>query len=433
MMEYYALFALMIIPFQIASDVFLQSALELFHGWKIYDYLVYTRYRFLQRETKWKGLEDSLDECIRDSVRTMDHMCFSSQFYMMMTIHVNGILYLVLGIQMISRAQYNLFGDPATPLIIGVLILTTAILKKILISVSLFLGIWRIRHENTAWHAGINDTGAVKLPDWDNIKGASHEAFEMNKRISSDSFRHKFLNYNRSWLIEQLPSILTPRTVRRSKPFLTNQVARVIQSLNGEISSDSESEDEPNMFVDAVSMSPEANTLLKDWHASAKRRLKLKESVLDLIERGKGSHCFKCSSKKSLKVQTLLSLDEMDARFKDSGSNAEVDIALWKQFWFKTMKYQTICLNCLSKTNDEEDVRPKYDAIELQQTSTELRILKSWLAGARSNLGKAIDVSDDDSNESLFDDFSWKKEKISLNPNSELMLLKWLRTARTRV
>ncbi|GFH60968.1 hypothetical protein CTEN210_17444 [Chaetoceros tenuissimus] len=432
-MEYYALFALMIIPFQIASDVFLQSALELFHGWKIYDYLVYTRYRFLQRETKWKGFEDSLDECISDSVRTMDHMCFSSQFYMMMTIHVNGILYLVLGIQMISRARHNLFGDPATPLIIGVLVLTTAILKKILISVSLFLGIWRIRHENTAWHAGINDTGAVKLPDWDNIKGASHEAFEMNKRISSDSFRHKFLNYNRSWLIEQLPSILTPRTVRRSKPFLTNQVARVIQSLNGDISSDSESEDEPNIFVDTVSMSPEANTLLKDWHASAKRRLKLKESVLDLIERGKGSHCFKCSSKKSLKVQTLLSLEEMDARFKDSGSNAEVDIALWKQFWFKTMKYQTICLNCLSKTNEEEDVRPKYDAVELQRTSTDVRMLKSWLAGARSNLGKAIDVSDDDSNESLYDEFSWKKEKISLNPNSELMLLKWLRTARTRV
>ena len=61
------------------------QVLELFHGWKIYDYLIYTRYRFLQRETRWKGLEDSLDECIDESVRTLDQMCFSSQYYMMMT------------------------------------------------------------------------------------------------------------------------------------------------------------------------------------------------------------------------------------------------------------------------------------------------------------------------------------------------------------
>jgi hypothetical protein len=37
------------------------------------------RYRFLQRETRWKGLEDSLDECIEEGMRTLDQMCFSSQ------------------------------------------------------------------------------------------------------------------------------------------------------------------------------------------------------------------------------------------------------------------------------------------------------------------------------------------------------------------
>jgi len=50
-MEHYAIFALLIIPFQIAADVYLHGAIELFHGWKIHDYLVYTRYRFLQRES----------------------------------------------------------------------------------------------------------------------------------------------------------------------------------------------------------------------------------------------------------------------------------------------------------------------------------------------------------------------------------------------
>ena len=62
------------------ADIFIHGCNELYHGWKIYDYLIYTRYRFLQRETRWKGLEDSLDECIDESMRTIDQMCFSSQY-----------------------------------------------------------------------------------------------------------------------------------------------------------------------------------------------------------------------------------------------------------------------------------------------------------------------------------------------------------------
>ena len=43
-MEHYATFALLIIPFQIAADIYLHTSLELFHGWKIYDYLLYSKY-----------------------------------------------------------------------------------------------------------------------------------------------------------------------------------------------------------------------------------------------------------------------------------------------------------------------------------------------------------------------------------------------------
>lgn len=35
-------------------------------------------------------------------------MCFSSQYYMMMAVHVNGIVYFVLGVQMMIRKVYIL-------------------------------------------------------------------------------------------------------------------------------------------------------------------------------------------------------------------------------------------------------------------------------------------------------------------------------------
>lgn len=50
---YYIIFAFLIIPFTFVCDTFLHNANELLHGWKIYDYLSYQRYRFSVREYRW--------------------------------------------------------------------------------------------------------------------------------------------------------------------------------------------------------------------------------------------------------------------------------------------------------------------------------------------------------------------------------------------
>jgi len=77
-MRYYLWFALIVGGFQLTADIFLLNVLEIFHGWKIHDYLEYMQYRFAQREQRWKGMADDLDECIEESRRTIDNMCFSS-------------------------------------------------------------------------------------------------------------------------------------------------------------------------------------------------------------------------------------------------------------------------------------------------------------------------------------------------------------------
>ncbi|KAK7253719.1 hypothetical protein SO694_00002341 [Aureococcus anophagefferens] len=238
-MLYFLLFSLILIPFQFVADVFTLSVLELFHGWKIYDYLIYTRYRFLQRETKWKGLEDSLDECIDESVRTLDQMCFSSQYYMMLTIHVNGIMMFVFGIQMMLQANYNFFGDQMAPFIVGLGYFVCWAVEWGVIKLALLVKLWRVKHENTAWHTQMQEQDEFEIPGWEDLKGSSHDAFMMNQRITSETFRFKFLNYNRV-AHQPAPSILTPRTLRRSRPYLINQFTRILNQLNQDISSDSE-------------------------------------------------------------------------------------------------------------------------------------------------------------------------------------------------
>lgn len=430
-MAYYATFAIIIIPFQLLADVFLIKAMELFHGWKIYEYLLFARYRFSQRETKWRGNEDSLDECIDTAVRSIDHMCFSSQFYFMMTIHVNSIIYLVIGIEMMNRASYNLFGDPVTPIILCKSFLVVLILKFGFVWSSVVFNVWGIRKDKTQWHSGMIAADSFKIPDLSELRDASHEAFEMNKLISNDTFRYKFVNYNRSWLIEQLPNLLTPRTLRRSKPFLLNQLARAMHNLNHDISSDEEDSGD-DVFKNAPNLSTDARVLLKDWVAKAQSRVMYTQCVQHLVERAKSSHCEWCLGTKALKVECNISLDELIIAFEKRHPGNPVDHSLWKQFWFNHQKYKTICVPCKSKKM-KDDTRKFEVSKDLLLDPKTCEISKKWLLWARKNVRTTahIDVSDDSSSE---DEPYWKSaDTIELGRTSSALAILWLKRARRHI
>ena len=84
-------------------------------SWKIYDYVAYQNYRFSVRECRWQMKSDTIDESISEPLQTVDMMCFSSQFYMMTTLGTSGIMFFIVSIEMMMRAEYNMFGDPAFP------------------------------------------------------------------------------------------------------------------------------------------------------------------------------------------------------------------------------------------------------------------------------------------------------------------------------
>ena len=165
-MEFYLLFAGVILFFQLAADMLMLNIQELFHGWKVYDYLVYTRYRFLQRETRWKGLEDSLDECIEEGMRTLDQMCFSSQFYLMSCIHTNGVIFVILSLEVVIRIAYNPFGDPAILVLVPATLLFCYLTQRFCIWVADKLGIWQIKHANTAWHSRYREMLFARAVMW---------------------------------------------------------------------------------------------------------------------------------------------------------------------------------------------------------------------------------------------------------------------------
>jgi hypothetical protein len=311
-MVIYMIYQIFLIIFQPFVDCFNHSQVELFRGWKVYEYLVYSRYRFIQRETRWKGMEITLDECIEEKLRRLDQMCFSSQYFFMLTLMLNAMIYLILAYEVWLRSNYSFFADAGFFPLVGFLLGCFIALEYLIFYVIARFGIWRIKHEGTAWHIiQKGEEGELDVPAWEEIKGASSEAFIMNQRITSETFRYKFLNYNRTWLINQLPQILTPRTLRRSRPYLINQFARIINARRQDISDDEGSEDEKEKKFGPVALNTSSRNIIRHWLGQARRRLKLRSTVEPLIKRARGAQCEQCLSRKQLQIEYEVELDQM--------------------------------------------------------------------------------------------------------------------------
>jgi hypothetical protein len=258
-------------------------------------------------------MEITLDECIEENLRRLDQMCFSSQYFFMLTIQLNGMIYVILAYEVWLRNQYSLFSDAGFFPLVGYLLGCFIGLEFFIFHIAIYFGIWKIKHEGTAWHIiQKGEETELDVPAWEEIKGASTEAFIMNQRITSETFRYKFLNYNRTWLINQLPQILTPRTLRRSRPYLINQFARIINARRDDISSDEESEgDEKQKKFGPVALSTSSRNIIRHWLGQARRRLKLRSTVEPIIKRSRGAQCEQCLSRKQLQIEYEVELDKM--------------------------------------------------------------------------------------------------------------------------
>ncbi|RLN26902.1 hypothetical protein BBO99_00000029 [Phytophthora kernoviae] len=452
-MEIYLWYSLIILFFQLVTEVFILNVVEIFQGWKLYDYLVYCRYRFLQREHRWKGLEANLDECIDEGLRTIDQMCFSSQFFMMCTIHITGIVFFVLGIEIMARASYNLFGDPAMPILVAFVLATAVFVRALVLFLAVKFEVWKIKHENTAWLSPPDEDDEFGVPRWDElekIKGASHEAYLMNQRITSDTFRNKFLNYNRSWLVSQLPSILTPRTLRRARPYLLAQFAKILDSLNPQVSDDDDEDDGRPRFG-PVTLSAPSRTIIRLWLARARRILRLKTVVQPLIQQARKSECEMCLSRRQLQVEMAIPIEVLGDKFDSQSLAEEFDAAAWKEFFSKHQKFKTLCLNCIvhlkttgqlgdlrglggDRGGDKDDERgpPPLNAASYALLQKWYRKAQDRVFGKTGKRRLQLDVSDDEE-ETLHHRFEWTRQPVNLNAASTALARKWLVAARQKL
>ena len=429
----YLLFAGVIVLFQFIMDVILFNTQELFHGWKVYEYMKYARYRFNNRSARWKGMELHFDESISAELRTVDQMCFSSQFYFLLGLGGAGSFLFVLSIEMMLRVNYNMFKDPCFLLLIGIVTGGCILVQNLSLFVADVTGVWKVTGTRGFGDNIVPETGDLPFDinvfregtdrDSSRREGLGGE-FSLDD-ITSDSFRHKFLEHNRTWVLDQLSNMLTPRTAKR--------LQRTIRSggkfRGGGLSDDDSDEGEPVEFGQ-IDLSFSSTHIIRSWLAQARQRApgRFKRYLSQLSESGSSESEAEHAKFPPVRVSPF-------ARSLVSGWLQTARQNLRSGGQRRMLSDSSDDSATSGSSSDEEGLRKRFGDVRVRPKS--LSILNTWLQRARTTMGSSTKHQEllsssgsSESDDSDLDGARWGKAIIK--PASSSILRKWLEAARVR-
>lgn len=463
---YYTMFSLVIIPAQLSMDMFLLNTQELAHGWKLYDYVSYQRYRFTQRETRWQLASHSVDASISEYLQTADMLCFSSQYYFVLALHTWGMILTIFGIVIMLRKEYDMFADWVFLFIFLVMWTMLGLLKRVLLLMANLAGLWRRK----TLEGTVEDEVAAKLA----IGEGTAEDLEAERielaALNSERFRQRFLERNRPWIIAHLSELLTPRTLKLTgadgRPHIdyVRDVYDMLVKMSEHVApggeggaggggdgtgagggheeqlSDSDDEQTKAQRKKWSALPPPNTTsraLLRWWLEKSRRRIMYRKLVVGIMENQRRPQCDSCGKPEETQGHLHVelgtdghydahALDRLVATFEkvqgvDKGGDAALDFAAWKAFFRANAETFMRCDECVGK----ERAAAQQASVDVMY-SAEARRRKADDAKAR-RAEEGLDSDDDD------DGADFEPVTVDRRAPVGRLLAKWLGAARQRI
>lgn len=447
-LTYYALFAFNMIPWSTAVDVFVLNSQELVHGWRLYDYLEYQRHRFCSRERRWTLGSQTVDESVTQNLQSIDSMSFSSQYYFLVTYLSSGMFVSMLGLTILLRApDYNVFGDPAMPLIVTFIFANCNLcqfLIKSLASVQIDYLDWRGIWGATQLEGTLDDVIAAKLAIGEGRQvDLEQERMEL-EAMNDEKFRKRFLDRNRPWVLQHIYELFTTgsdsKSVSLDRSNLIKNAKDMYNLVEGmasssekvekdivDLSSDDESLDESNLFEswDTLTIKGSSLEVAKLWLKLARKRRVFFNEISDQIKCNMNSSCSSCS-RPGMMCHTMNSylarngkkdstvINDLIAQFEKIHPSQQNDLGLWKSFFRKNAEIITLCNFCIdagrngTKPNDADLIKKRaptragdissddenddintslFQPMIIDKDSVHGHLVGKWLNAARLKLG----------------------------------------------
>ena len=235
-MYFYFLFICILLPFMMALDILLVNIKELCHFWKLYDYLIYLRFRFENRTEWWhmhtasspslneeKGRMgkqinravsgDGMDMAMPRVFRSLDHSCFSGQYYFMLLIHTGGMVFLLIALQVFIHNNYNPFNDLLGLTMFVLTCFVCYVFEKLTLLLAHSTPLWPLKPRRARVYMEQQyrgDTGII--PSWEREYGAAIEALKESEWYSVEGmrtigFKQRWLKMNKEWVMDELMKI----------------------------------------------------------------------------------------------------------------------------------------------------------------------------------------------------------------------------------
>jgi len=443
-MAYYTWFALFIIPWTSVVDVCSLNSQELIHGWRVHDYMAYQRYRFSTRENRWAMGAATVDESISEGLQTLDLLCFSSQYYFLVSLFSFGMLLSMFAMTVFLRKNFNFLGDPVTPIIFLVMFVMCDLVRATAVSISDakvdyldWRGLWTTKQlEGT-----MDDAVAAKLAIGEGRQAdLEQERIEL-QALNNEQFRRRFLEKNRPWLLQHLVELVTPPTLGAAGPD-GRPLAEYLRDIYSDLMAMGEGKrrtgDRPDISSDEGDEEEEerrrswprepligANlAIARLWLHKARKRRSFGKVVGGIIQGHLKGECNSCCRKKeicdSLAVslatngkRDLHAIDNLISLFEQEYGVDENDLKLWQSFFRSKAEYVTTCNVCLDKNERTKQERPirspggdiptrpgdissddeddddaaRFDPMIVVRSSDEGQMMSKWLNAARGKLG----------------------------------------------
>ena len=439
---YYGTFAFYMILWMCFVDAFVLSSQELIYGWRVYDYFSYQRWRFANRESRW-NLLSQVDESLTQSLQTLDLLCFSSQYYFILTLLTLGFCTNMFAITICLRRKYNFLADPVFPFVVVAVVLCCEAASMICVYVSntsmdtvCWRGVWKI----SQLQGTMDDVIAAKLAIGEGRQEDLEQERQELQALNSEAFRHKFIEKNRPWVLQHLVELVTPRSLQDTGPDgrpLADYIRDIYSNLmnigevtkragdRSDISSDDSSDDdfEKRRLWDRTPLEGNRLLIAQIWLQKARKRGVFAKAVSSIIQKRREDHCSVCS--RTLSSCTSLTaglasdgnfdiyaIDCLIRQFEDHYSSQESDPTLWKAFFRENAKFMTVCNICLDQveqhklhknirhvgaglptrpgdisSDDESEDDIFYDPLVVVRSSNDGKMMNKWLWAARHKLG----------------------------------------------
>ena len=209
---YYILFASFIIPFQVALEIVINHSYDTSFGVRMYNYMYLMKWRWNNRLTRWLLDDARLDTSLQETSQSLHHLCFSPQFYFVLSIAVASAILMTYGFT--AWIQNGIPGmiDPAFIYYVFLMFLATRLAS----AVSRWLVYYAI------WKP------ADRAQDRAFLQSVSMGLKQKELEEHEASFKNNFFKTHKEWLIENLDKVYTPRGVDRYKTQLSEIYQRIL-------------------------------------------------------------------------------------------------------------------------------------------------------------------------------------------------------------